>query len=111
MAERFLVAKGWRLLQRNFTIPGGEIDLIFKIENEKTIVFVEVKTRRSKVFGEIESQISRKKQECLIRAGQTWLERNNLENANWRIDLVAVFAPENFSAREIKHWENAVNFL
>ena len=40
---RYLRLRGWRILERNFTVKGGEIDLI--AESEDTLVFVEVKGR------------------------------------------------------------------
>ena len=49
MAAWYLQAKGYRILQRNYRTPMGEIDLVAK--DGKTLVFVEVKARRSYRFG------------------------------------------------------------
>ena len=47
MAEEFLRAKGYRLLARRFRLRNGEIDLVMR--DRETIVFIEVRTRRSGV--------------------------------------------------------------
>ena len=46
MACRYLVDKGYRIIERNFRKPWGELDIIAK-SRDKTLVFVEVKTMRS----------------------------------------------------------------
>ena len=106
LAEDFLRKKGFRILEKNFTIRGGELDLICEFENE--IVFVEVKTRRSRKFGEIVAQISPRKIESLIFAAQTFLEKRGWENRDFRIDLITVFQNENFPPK-IEHFENFVD--
>ena len=45
IAEKYLISKGAKILARNYTIRGGEIDLIAELN--ETILFVEVKLRRS----------------------------------------------------------------
>ena len=49
LAARFLEQHGLKVLTRNFRCRGGEIDLICR--NGKTLVFVEVRRRRSASFG------------------------------------------------------------
>ena len=48
-AARFLTARGWRILEKNYAAPCGEIDLIAL--DGKTLVFVEVKARAYSAFG------------------------------------------------------------
>ena len=89
IAEDFLVKKGYKIVDRNFYIQGGEIDFI--AEKNNMIVFVEVKTRRSKKFGEIIEQISKRKMELLIHTSEVYLSKNDLLNKDYRIDVITVF--------------------
>ena len=99
--------KGYKILQKNFCIQGGEIDII--AHRGDVLVFVEVKTRRSKKFGEIIEQISQRKMELLMHTAEVYLEKNNLANADYRIDIITVFLSS--AAPEIEHYENAVGLF
>ncbi|TMG83752.1 MAG: YraN family protein, partial [Betaproteobacteria bacterium] len=48
LAARFLMARGLSIVGRNYRCRGGEIDLI--VRDGKTLVFVEVRLRRSQAF-------------------------------------------------------------
>lgn len=71
LAARNLWKKGYRILQRNFRVPQGEIDII--AEKKGRIHFVEVKTRSSDYGGEPEERVDAEKKARLRRAGQAWL--------------------------------------
>lgn len=49
LAAKYLVRHGYQVLERNFRIRGGEIDIIAREKN--TLVFVEVKARNSSTYG------------------------------------------------------------
>ena len=52
LAARHLRRSGYRVIFRNFRAPhGGEVDIVCRDKRERTLVFVEVKTRRSTDFG------------------------------------------------------------
>lgn len=55
----FLMRNGYEIIKRNFTIKGGEIDIIAL--KEKTVAFVEVKTRKPNALVDGESAITEKK--------------------------------------------------
>lgn len=103
IAENYLINLGLKILDRNFCIRGGEIDLIFEDNGE--IVFIEVKTRQNKKFGEAVEQISERKKELLINSAQHFLEKNNLQEKDWRIDVITVEFSEN---PKINHIKNAI---
>lgn len=107
MAEELLKKRGYRILERNFHLRGGEIDLI-ALDGEE-VVFVEVKSRTSKKFGELIAQISSHKQKALIRAAETYLMEKNLQEKDWRIDIVTILLPPT-GEPEICHHQNAVGF-
>ncbi|MFA6130916.1 MAG: YraN family protein [Patescibacteria group bacterium] len=87
-AEKELIRKGYRILARQYRTPVGEIDLIARLGKE--IIFVEVKTRRNHVFGYPEEAVTKKKVQSLLSAASSYLRKNHLEDAPWRLDVVAI---------------------
>lgn len=71
MAADHLSAKGLRVLDRNFRIRGGEIDLICL--DGPTVVFVEVRFRRRADYGGAAASITATKQSRVILAARYWL--------------------------------------
>ena len=59
LAKKHFEKKGFKLVEQNFRFERAEIDLIFKDDERKILIFAEVKTRRSKMFGEPEESPSR----------------------------------------------------
>lgn len=90
IAAKFLIEKGFELIDHNVHAPGGELDLIMK-ENGKW-VFVEVKTRRCHFYGTAaESVDTRKISRMLAAIEHYFLVRNKLSDIPlFRIDVVAV---------------------
>ena len=105
-AAAFLRERGFTLVQHNFRSPWGEIDLI--AEDGQTLVFVEVRTRRSDRLGSPFESVTRAKQRRLILTAQDYLQRHGLEDRQWRIDLVAVRPGYQGSAPSLEHLEDAV---
>ena len=87
-AARFLKRKGYRILARNARNRLGEIDLI-ALDGE-TLVFVEVKTRRSHGAGHPAEAVGASKQQQLTRAALSWLKSRNLLEHRCRFDVVAI---------------------
>ncbi len=73
-AESFLLARGLRLLQRNFSSRFGEIDLI--MDDAGTVVFVEVKYRKSSSHGSGADAVTFHKQGRISRTAAWYLVRN-----------------------------------
>lgn len=71
LAARFLTRQGLTLLERNYRVRGGEIDLICL--HGKTLVFVEVRLRRHHGFGGASASVGRIKQQRLILAASHYL--------------------------------------
>ncbi|EKD32889.1 MAG: hypothetical protein ACD_76C00122G0005 [uncultured bacterium] len=89
LAEEFLCKKGMQIIGRRFRVRGGEIDLVAKDGDE--IVFVEVKTRRGNAFGYPEQSVdSRKLLRMDIAAQQFFIQHEDISNAKFRFDIVAV---------------------
>ena len=85
----FLKAHGYEILERNFTVRGGEIDIIaFK---EGRLVFVEVKTRSPDALSAGERAVTKRKRSFLLRAAGIYYRRYRTEKgeAICRFDVAA----------------------
>jgi len=103
--EKFLIRKGLRKLARNFSCKTGEIDLVM-VAPDRTIVFVEVKTRTDESFAPTEEVITPAKKNKLSRTARYFLSANNIENRPFRFDVVTIVLAPTGPVR-IKHYENA----
>ncbi|MCK5558621.1 MAG: YraN family protein [Candidatus Hydrogenedentes bacterium] len=88
LAVRALRRAGYRVLTRNFRARGGEIDVV--ADHRGTIVFVEVKTRRSDSFASPELSVNSRKRRNLARAAWYFLELNSLTERDCRFDIVSI---------------------
>ena len=105
-ALRYLSDQGYQLLTRNWRTREGEIDLVMK--QDLTIVFIEVKTRKTDRFGSPEESITRGKQKRLRKTCLAYLQENEYEDRDWRIDVVAIEASRVGEITRLDHYENAV---
>ena len=85
-AERFLRARGWRILARNVRAGGVEMDLV--AARAGTIAFVEVKTRRTRSHGAPEEAVDARKQARLVRGASAWLRQNRARARRVRFDVM-----------------------
>lgn len=74
LAADYLQGRGLALIERNFRVRGGEIDLICR--DGRTTVFVEVRLRSRGDFGGAAASITAAKQARLILAARHWLLRH-----------------------------------
>jgi len=93
LALKYLENKGYKLLERNFTVKGGEIDIIMEFDG--FIVFVEVKSLYVKSDYSIFNAISKKKKNFLRKTIDKWLLKNNLKQRPWRVDEIAIIKQSN----------------
>ncbi len=105
LAARYLQSQGYTILERNYRCQGGEIDLV-AVEGS-CLVFVEVRTRRSRRFGTPEESVTPWKKERLLRAAQSYVAERGWEGF-WRIDLLAIEVSPRGSVRRINLIKNAV---
>ena len=105
-AKNYLESKNFEMVAQNFRYERAEVDLIFKDEKKKVLMFVEVKTRRSKTFGEPEEAVIEKKQKQLIKSAQGFfMEHPEFDEYEKRFDVVAVYVKG--YKEEINHIKNA----
>ncbi len=106
LACDFLGKNGYRIIERNFRCPGGEVDIV--AQQQDTLVFVEVRTKRSRRFGSPEESITPTKMEHMRNAAVFyWQNHSNLPES-WRIDVVAIQMDNRGHVSRIELIENAV---
>ncbi len=95
LAVAFLKKKHYKILFRNYRCRFGEIDII--AVHEKTLVFIEVKTRTSDFFGLPQEAVRQKKQKKISMVAMEFIQRNRLEEKDARFDIVAIqLKPDGF---------------
>jgi len=104
IACRFLMRQGFDILVRRFRARRGEVDLV-ALEGD-TLVFVEVKTRASREFGDPWEFVDWEKQQSLRMAGEEFIACYDLGKYAYRFDVVSVIAPGTRS-QEVEIFRNA----
>jgi putative endonuclease len=89
-AEKYLRRNGYRIVARNFRASGAEIDLVAM--DGEVLLFVEVKTRRSREAGAPEEAVDERKQKRMRRAAEAFATRYRADDTEMRFDIVAVDA-------------------
>lgn len=104
----YLVEKGYKILDRNFRKPWGEIDIIAE-KPDKTLVFVEVKTIKIGSCQGIspEDQLSTPKLQKMRKMAEFFANSNEklIGKSSWQIDLLAIEVREE-KHFNIRHYEN-----
>ncbi len=88
LAANYLTGRGYAILERNYEVPYGEIDLIAL--DRGTVVFVEVKTRTTDAYGAPELAVDRRKQERMVKTALGYLKYKKLHQMPCRFDVVAI---------------------
>lgn len=91
VAARYFKRKGYRILARHLDSPLGELDII--AVDGRTIVFVEVKTRRSTDTGYPAEAIDERKERRMTQAALAYLKKHGLLKYSARFDVVAITWP------------------
>lgn len=86
-ALRFLQEQGLKLVERNFSCKGGEIDLV--MQDGRGLVFVEVRKRANNGYGGAAASVTSRKQARLVIAAQTFLQRYKMPPP-CRFDVIAI---------------------
>jgi putative endonuclease len=88
LAAAHLAEAGYRIIERNHRSVFGEIDIV--AEEGETLVFVEVKCRRSDAYGPPELAVGHEKQKKISRIALQYLSEHRLCQRPARFDVVAV---------------------
>ena len=104
--ERFLKRKGFKVVARNFSCRFGEIDLIM-IDNDRALVFIEVKTRRDEEFITAQSAVTAAKRKRMRVVGDHFTKKYKIKNRPIRFDVVVVILGTE-KQPEIRHYQGVI---
>ena len=119
-AGEYLKEHGYQILECNARTQYGEIDIVALERIEKpqnlaqsggegtpVVVFVEVKTRTTDLFGPPEVSIDARKREHIISSSQAYLQSHPELDGDWRVDVIAIQCKVGDIPPDIIHFENA----
>jgi len=95
LAADFLKTNGWKIVEMNFSVKWGEIDII--CSKDKTLSFVEVKTKTGDQYGSPETMVTKGKVMQVKRMADLYLEKNSRMQKKYdtyRIDVIAITLDE-----------------
>lgn len=101
MAKNYLMNKGYKYIESNYSVDFGEIDLIMSFNG--WLVFVEVKYKTDDVMGKPEDMINKRKLSQVKRVAEIYLVNNRKYlriYTKYRIDIICILK------NDIKHYEN-----
>lgn len=88
LAAAYLAETGYRIIERNYRCCFGEIDIV--AWEGDTLVFAEVKSRRTEAYGAPQLAVGREKQDKISRIALNYLSEKHLRHHPARFDVVAV---------------------
>lgn len=103
VAERWLQARGWRVVQRRYRSGHRDIDLV--AQRDQLVAFIEVKARTGAEFGDPVEAVNWKKRKELIRSAWTWIGRHGRPGEAYRFDVIGVLVSG--PRVRVRHVENA----
>ena len=102
-ACKYLLSKGYDILDRNWRTQRGEIDII--AYKNHTIVFVEVKTLPNGTLDMIQKELNRQKQQRILKTSKCYLlNHRQYSNSYVRFDVIVIDMP---GLEAVYHIENA----
>ncbi len=88
LAVAYLLARGYRLLERNYRFERGEIDIV--MEDGRDLVFVEVKARTSRAFGDPQDAVTDGKRRQLRKVAEGFVFERQADGKSCRFDVIAI---------------------
>jgi len=106
-AARYLRGKGYKILERNYRVKQGEIDLV--AFREGVLAFVEVRAQTEPPLIEPLETITRRKQRRVIKAAQIYATVKDLEqrDVSLRFDVITVIFDSEGRRQNIRHLKGA----
>ena len=102
-ALTFLLNKGYSLLEKNLRTANSEVDLVVLDEQFDEIVFVEVKYRETRSYGDGSQAVDQRKLNSMIKVANSYLRKKQFKKS-YRFDIISVSG--NLERPEIRHFEN-----
>ncbi len=104
LAKNYLIRQGYGIIETNKKTSYLEIDIIANIKEK--LVFIEVKTRTSNIYGAADQAISSKKLKLLKKAIILYINRAKFYTENIRLDLISVDINKRKKIANIKHYKD-----
>lgn len=105
-AVEYLRSCGFVIREQNLWTEYGELDII--ASKDGFVIFFEVKTRKSLMFGPPEVSITDKKRERLIQSALAYMQEHPELGYNWQIDVISIQLDKS-GTPEIFHFKNAID--
>lgn len=105
IAAKFLRRRGYKIIARRSRVRYGEIDII--AVDGRTVVFIEVKTRRSEKLGAPATAVDAQRRRRLVRAATAYLKSYGLLEYPARFDIVEVVWPLDQNTPVVRHHQGA----
>ena len=99
IAANYLKNLGYKIIKLNYKTKIGEVDIIAKDKNY--LVFVEVKARVSRAFGDPAEAVNFQKQQKIRNVASLYLIKNKKQEENCRFDVVSILGNEDIEIRHI----------
>ena len=106
IACNFLRRNGYNIIETNYRCREGEIDIVAR--QPDTLVFFEVRTKKSFFFGSPEESITKTKKEHLKAAAERYIQEHDNLPPQWRIDVIAIQVGWDGKLDRIEVIENAI---
>ena len=87
----YLKKHKYKIIERNFLCRQGEIDIVAFDKKTNEYVFIEVKTRTNKKYGNPEEAVNEPKQKHIYNSTKYYIYKNKLENAFIRFDVIVIY--------------------
>ncbi len=104
LARSYLENKGYHFITRNFRRAHGEIDLI--MDDEGTLVFVEVKSRHNRRYGDPIEAVGYTKQKHIRYCANVFIREKRIEDRRIRFDVVEILISP-YGEAKFRHTRNA----
>lgn len=105
LAAGYLEKLGYRIIARRERVLRGDLDIIAL--DDRTVVFVEVRTRTDVEHGHPAETVDSRKQRRIAMLANAYIRRHRLEDCRVRIDVVTVVLNGPDGKPEIEHFQDA----
>jgi len=106
LAAKYLISRGYLIRDHNVYYRGGEIDIVAYDPAKRELVFVEVKSRSSRMFGWPEEDVRRMKRSRMRLAASLYLAGKRQPSCTHRFDIIALEMQERERKAKVVHYKN-----
>ena len=106
-AEKYLISHDYQIIKTNYHCRHGEIDIIAIDTPKRELVFTEVKTRTSSLFGEPQESVTYHKKQKILKTALHFLNSSSQKRSiSWRADVIAIKLDKQRKFVNLDHFKN-----